>query len=166
MLLLHLMLKLSMSVLKKNRVARSLTDVEVSKLHDTVEQLEDMYVNDPIYESEPEFAVTSKLKFLPENRLGLFKTSYSSYLSRFYHTVTTRNKKPPKILTLPEYLPWYRNGIARAIRKSTQNLTNFGESRLLTKVERDKISEAAQILSSIIDKENYVKNTNYLKTKL
>lgn len=152
-----------MSVLKKSR---KLTTLEMSSLLNIKHQLQDMYVDDPIYESEPEFAVTSKLKFLPENRVALFKTSYSSYLSKFSYINTTRNKKPPKILTLPEYLPWYRNGIARAIRKKAQNLTNFGESRLLTKEEQDKISEATQILSSIIDKENYVKNTNYLKTKL
>ena len=145
------------------RKRRLLNYNEIATLNLTINYLRSNQAN---YDDVEEFKITSKSKFLPDNRTDFFKTSYFRHLDNLAIKTTATCNKTPKVPTLLEYLPWYRNGIARFIRKEADRLVVFGESRLLTKEEQDKISEAAQILNSIIDKENYVKNTNYLKTKL
>lgn len=145
------------------RKKRLLNHKEIATLNLNINYLRS---NQDNYDDVEEFKITSKSKFLPDNRTDFFKSSYFRHLDNLAIKTATTCNKTPKVPTLLEYLPWYRNGIARFIRKEADRLVIFGESRLLTKEEQDKISEAAQILSNIIDKENYVKNTNYLKTKL
>lgn len=145
------------------RKRRLLDYKEIAALKLTINQLRSNHDN---YDDVEEFKIASKNKFLPDNRTHFFKSSYFRHLDNLAIKTTATCNKIPKVPTLLEYLPWYRNGIARFIRTEVDRLVIFGESRLLTKEEQDKISEAVQILSNIIDKENYVKNTNYLKTKL